>query len=98
MGRVRQVITRVEDELHGRLKEAAAARGLSVNAFVVDVLNSAVGHATTRDAVRRRAAAAGRHAVPPAPEETPSWEEVVAAGAEAGTAVSDALAEERAGR
>jgi hypothetical protein len=95
---VRQLITRVEDDLHGRLKEAATARGLSVNAFVVDVLNSAVGQATTRDAVRRRAAATGRHAVPPAPEATPGWDEVVAAGIDAGTAVSEALADERAGR
>ena len=35
---MRQVITRVEDELHVQLKEAAAARGMSVNAFVVDAL------------------------------------------------------------
>ena len=95
---MRQVITRVEDELHARLKEAAAARGLSVNAFVVDALAMAVGDATKRDVVRRRAEATGRRVAPPAPEETPSWDEVEAAGAEAGTAVSEALADERAGR
>ena len=95
---MRQVITRVEDELHARLKEAAAARGMSVNAFVVDALAMAVGDATKRDVVRRRAEATGRRVVPPAPEETPSWDEVEAAGAEAGTAVSEALADERAGR
>ena len=95
---MRQVITRVEDELHARLKEAAAARGMSVNAFVVDALAVAVGDATKREIVRRRAEATGLRVVPPAPDETPSWDEVEAAGAEAGTAVSEALADERAGR
>lgn len=95
---MRQVITRVEDELHARLKEAAAARGMSVNALVVEALAMAVGEATMRDVVRRRAEATGRRVVPPAPDETPSWDEVEAAGAEAGTAVSEALTDERAGR
>jgi antitoxin FitA len=95
---VRQVITRVEDELHARLKDAATARGLSVNAFVVDTLTAAVGGVAGRETVRRRAEATGKRVVPPAPDETPSWDEVLEAGAEAGTAVSEALAEERAGR
>jgi hypothetical protein len=95
---VRQVITQVEDGLHARLKEAAAARGMSVNAFVVDALAMAVGDATKRDVVRRRAEATGRRVVPPVPEETPRWDEVEAAGAEAGTGVSEALTDERAGR
>lgn len=95
---VRQVITRVEDDLHAQLKEAAAARGLSVNAFVVEVLTSAVAPPTTRAAVRRRTEATGRRVVPAAPEDPPSWDEVVAAGRDAGTAVSEALADERAGR
>lgn len=92
------MITRVEDDLLTRLKEAAAVRGLSVNAFVVEVLTSAIGAVTTRDAVRQRADASGRRVVVPPPDETPSWADVVAAGAEAGTAVSEALAEERTGR
>jgi hypothetical protein len=95
---VRQVITRVEDELHARLKAAAAARGVSVNAFVVGALTAAVGATDAREAVRRRAEASEKRVVPPAPEEAPSWDEVAAAGAAAGSAVSDALAEERAGR
>jgi antitoxin FitA len=95
---VRQVITRVEDELHARLKKAAAARGMSVNAFVVDALTAAVGVTTARETVRRRAEVAGKRVVPPAPDETPTWDEVVAAGAEAGTAVSEALVQERAAR
>jgi plasmid stability protein len=93
---VRQVITRVEDELHARLKEAAAARGISVNAFVVDTLAAAVGATTPREAVRRRAEAAGRRVLPPPPDDMPTWADVDAAGVEAGTAVSEALAEERA--
>jgi plasmid stability protein len=95
---MRQVITRVEDELHARLRAAAAARGISVNAFVVDALAAAIGGTTTRETVRRRAEATGRRVVPPAPDTDPSWDEVLEAGAEAGTAVSEALAAERASR
>jgi hypothetical protein len=71
---------------------------MSVNAFVVDALTAAVGVTTAREAVRRRAEVTGKRVVPPPPDETPTWDEVVAAGAEAGTAVSEALAEERAGQ
>jgi hypothetical protein len=95
---VRQVITRVEDDLHARLREAAGARGMSVNAFVVDLLTAAVGEPATRESVRRRAEATGRRRVPPPPDDPPTWDEVVAAGADAGTAVSEALAAERAAR
>ena len=95
---MRQVITRVEDELHARLKVAAAAQGISVNAFVVDALTAAIGGTTALETVRRRAEASGRRMVPPTPDTDPSWDEVLDAGAEAGTAVSEALAAERAGR
>jgi hypothetical protein len=71
---------------------------MSVNTFVVAALAAAVGATTRREAIRRRAEAAGRRVVPPVPDETPSWADVEAAGAEAGTAVSEALSEERAGR
>ena len=71
---------------------------MSVNAFVVDALTVAVGMSTARENVRRRAEATGKRVVPPAPDETPTWDEVVAVGAEAGTAVSEALAAERARR
>jgi plasmid stability protein len=92
---MRQMITRVEDDLHVRVKEAAAARGMSVNAFVVETLAAAVGTETPREAVRRRAEATGRRVVPPPPDESPSWADVIDAGAGAGDAVSRALAEER---
>ena len=92
------MITRVEDDLHTKLKDAARARGVSVNAFVVEALTAAIGGATPRETVRLRAEATGRRVTPPAPEDPPSWDEVLAAGADAGTAVSEALAEERAGR
>ena len=92
------MITRVEDDLHARLRAAATARGMSVNAFMVDALTAAIGGTTAREAVRRRAEASGRRVVPPTPDTDPSWDEVLEAGAEAGSAVSEALAEERAGR
>lgn len=95
---MRQVITRVENDLHARLRAAATARGVSVNAFVVDALTAAIGGTTTRETVRRRAEVSGRRVVPPAPDTDPSWADVLDAGAEAGTAVGEALDAERAGR
>lgn len=95
---MRQVITRVEDELHARLRAAAAARGVSVNAFVVEALTAAISGTTTRETIRRRAESSGRRVVPPTPDTDPTWDDVLDAGAEAGTAVSEALAAERAGR
>ena len=48
----------------------------------------------TRGELRRRLREV--RVLPPAPAEVPSWDEVVSAGREAGTAVSQALAEQRA--
>lgn len=95
---MRQVITRVEDDLHTRLKEQAAARGLSVNAFVVEVLTAAVGQLDRREVLRRRAEAAGRLVVPPPPSRVPSRKQALVAGRGAGHAVSEALAADRTER
>ena len=59
--------------------------------------DAAPGAESTRDLLRARAKASGRLVVPPEPDESPSWADVVAAGMEAGSTVSAALAAERAG-
>ncbi|HET9142818.1 toxin-antitoxin system HicB family antitoxin [Actinophytocola sp.] len=82
------MITRIEDELHARIKAQAASEGRSVNEFVVRALILALDGSTGRQAVRERARATGRLVVPEPP---------VGAVVE-GRAVSAALAEERSAR
>jgi plasmid stability protein len=95
---MRQMITRVDEELHARLKERAAAEGRSINELVVQALTAALDDAGGKRAVRERARATGRLVVPEPPAETPHDQKVVAAGRELGDAVSAALGEERSGR
>ena len=95
---VRQLITRIDDDLHRRLKERALAEGRSVNALVTDLLEVAVPPLTPRRVLRARLRALGRLVEPPLPKHVPTWDEVVAAGRGAGTAASEALAAERARR
>lgn len=93
---MRQLITRVDDELHARLKERAAREGRSVNALVVEVLSEAMGGHDPRSAIRARARVAGRLAEPPRPRHVPSRQEALEATRGVGSAASDALAAERA--
>jgi plasmid stability protein len=95
---VRQLITRLDDDLHARLKARAAAEGRSVNALVVEILAAEVTPSNRRERLRRRAKAAGWLVVPPRPDRAPSWEAVEEATRGAGTAVSEALEAERARR
>ncbi len=62
-----------------------------------DDRQEATGSMSPREAVRMRAQASGKRMVPPQPDELPSWADVVEAGSGAGSSVSEALAEERAG-
>jgi plasmid stability protein len=94
----RQLITRLDDDLHARLRERAAAEGRSVNALVVEILAAEVAPGSRRERLRRRARAAGWLIVPPRPDRAPSWEAVEEATRGAGTAVSEALEAERARR
>ncbi|MCL2781472.1 MAG: hypothetical protein FWD74_08340 [Actinomycetia bacterium] len=68
---MRQIITRMDDQLAERVKECAAADGISVNSLVITVLEDAVreqpvARAWKRQAVRRGLAQSGR----PAPART----------------------------
>jgi len=66
---MKQLITRIDEDLHARLKRRAASEGRSVNAFVTDALEHAVEPEDPRTELRRRAAARGiklhHHDAPP---------------------------------
>ncbi|HEV8557398.1 MAG TPA: toxin-antitoxin system HicB family antitoxin [Actinophytocola sp.] len=92
------MITRLDDELHARLKEQAAVEGRSVNEFVIAALTLVLDGSTARRSVRERARATGRLVLPDPPAETPSWRDVELVSREFGTAVSEALEAERSAR
>jgi plasmid stability protein len=92
---VRQLITRIDEDLHRRLKRRAAAEGRSVNAMVTDLLRGAVEPGSERDLVRARLRALGRLAIVPRPRKSISREAAIALTRGAGTAASEALAEDR---
>jgi plasmid stability protein len=66
---MKQLITRIDEDLHARLKRRAASEGRSVNAFVTDALEAAVTPEDLGAEMRRRAAARGikfaEHDAPP---------------------------------
>jgi plasmid stability protein len=95
---MKQLITRLDDELHEQLKRRAAAEDRSVNALVVDVLRSAVASYTPRESVRDRARHSNRLVVPPQPAHVPSREAVARATHGTGATASEALAAERSAR
>ena len=58
---VRQLLTRVDDDLHERLKQVAEQSGQSVNAWVTGLLRQAVDDASPpRERLRRRLEREGR--------------------------------------
>jgi len=95
---VRQLITRIDDLLHARLKERARAEGRSVNALVTELLEAGVGVDDRRRAFRERLRAEGRLVEPPRPENVLTLDEVLALSKGSGTAVSEALEADRAAR
>jgi antitoxin FitA len=92
---VRQLITRIDEDLHRRLKERAAAEGRSVNALVTDVLEQSVRGPLTRRSVRERARQLGLLVEIKAPADVLPRAEVIELMRGSGTSVSDALREER---
>jgi hypothetical protein len=92
------MITRLDDELHARLKAQADAEGRSVNELVVRALSWALGDARGRDGVRERARTSGRLVLPVPPDDGQGRDEVIESTRGLGTAVSAALEEERSWR
>lgn len=95
---MRQLITRIDDDLHASLQARARAEGRSVASLVREVLTSAVSEGTDRASVIARFERAGLVVRPPAPEQVPTHEEIWRASRGAGSAVSEALAADRAKR
>jgi antitoxin FitA len=95
---VRQLIARIEDELHERLKARAAAERRSLNSLVRELLVRGLPAGDEREQVRLRAEAAGLRVVPPLEQRPPSRDAAIAATRGAGRAASEALAAERARR
>lgn len=94
---MKQLIARIDDDLHARLKARAAAEGRSLNALVVDALEAAAA-SDGRAQVRARVRAAGLLVVPPRPAGTGLRDRALAMTRGAGTVASEALAADRADR
>ncbi|MQA25460.1 MAG: toxin-antitoxin system HicB family antitoxin [Micromonosporaceae bacterium] len=92
---MRQLIARIEDDLHARLRAEAAAQGRSLNSLVAETLAAAVGVHDQRRRMRERARATGVLVVPSASASPPSREQMLRANRGSGSALSDALADER---
>lgn len=96
---MRQLITRIDDDLHRRLKERAASEMSSMNAVVTSILESVVRPESARERHRERLRAEGRLYEPPRPSgPLLSRDEVIALGRGAGTAVSEELERDRSAR
>lgn len=93
---MKQLIARLDDDLHRRLKERAAEQDRSLNDLVTSVLAAAVED--DAESVRRRIDRSGLRVVPPRPAAVRSREDVIRRLKGLGTPVSDALAADRDGR
>lgn len=95
---MRQMIVRVDDELHAALKALAAAEGRTLNDLMESTLAAAVERGTTRKTLRGRARLAGHLVVPAVPGRAPTRSSAIASTAGLGCGASDALAADRAER
>ena len=96
---MRQLITRIDDDLHERLKARARAEGRSLNALVVEALADATREpGDERERLRARLLSSGVLVTPPQPARVRSRASVIAATRGAGAAVSEELAAERGAR
>lgn len=93
---MRQLITRIDDSLHARLKARARDEGRSVNTLVAGILEEAVPEESPRERLRRRLRAEGRLVEVEVPPNAPSLDEVrEMLRGDAGRAVLEALEEDR---
>jgi len=93
---VRQLIARIDDDLHRRLKQRAAEQDRSLNDLVSAILAAAVDDDTA--SVRRRIEHSGLRVLPPASALPESRESVIERQRGVGRAVSQALEDERDAR
>ncbi|GAA1215305.1 toxin-antitoxin system HicB family antitoxin [Prauserella alba] len=92
---MKQLITRIDDSLHAKVKAKAEAEGRSVNDLVSGLLEAAVEDSETDEAWHRRLIADGTlvEFTPAGP--VPSHEELEARLVGLGTAVGEALDQTR---
>jgi antitoxin FitA len=90
---VKQLITRIDDDLHRRLKERAAEQDRSLNDLVSSVLAAAVRNDAA--SLRRRIDRSGLRVLPPQPPVPRSRAAVIERQRGSGRAVSEALAADR---
>jgi antitoxin FitA len=95
---VKQLIARIDPELHVRLKARAAAEGRSVNSLVTELLRLGLEESDARAQVRVRTEVAGLQVVPPRPTRVPSRDAAVRSTRGAGTVASEALEADRSSR
>ena len=93
-----QIMARISDELRARLKAKAAAEKRTLNDVITEALERAVGDHDERAALYARLEAQGKRVFPPRPNKVPTAAEIERLGRGAGSAVSEALARERARR
>jgi plasmid stability protein len=90
-GVVKQLITRIDDELHARLKARAEAEGRSMNDLVTEALRGVVAKTETRAEWKRRLIAEGKVITFDTEGEAPGHDELEELSRGWGTAVSEAL-------
>lgn len=91
----RQLIARIDDELHAQLKARAASEGRSLNDLVTEALARIVAEADEKAVLTARMRRLGLLARPDDPGPQPTRDAVIEATRGSGTAVSDALRAER---
>jgi plasmid stability protein len=93
---VRQLIARIDEDLHRRLKERAAREGRSLNDLVSDVLAAAADDEAA--SFRRRLDRSGLRVLPPVPPVPDQRDDPGDEEPSAGDAVLEALLAERDAR
>lgn len=93
---VKQLIARIDDDLHRRLKERAAEQDRSLNDLVTSVLAAAVED--DAESVRRRIDRSGLRVLPPRPAAARHRHDVIGSQRGLGNPLGDALASERDAR
>ena len=89
---MKQMITRLDDDLHAALKRRAKAQGKSLNALVVETLTETVSlELSNEDFLEQLRADGWLSDAPPPDGPIPTWEEVWEITKGSGSAVSDAL-------
>jgi plasmid stability protein len=89
------MITRIDEQLHRRLKARARAQGRSVNSLVTDLLKDGLAADNERDRVFGQLDAEGLRYIPAQPERAPSLDQVLATVRPYGASVIAALEELR---